>query len=214
MIWYTYISIPYSSRTDIPICTKLGTLISWDQEVITGGSKLRNVSWVRFPLRVFPVARKISTIGMTPRPKLIVSKRRLQKQRPELRKIVRGSIPSEDGFYSSDNKHDRKNGAKTRVVCFEEEILPGIPRRTHSPDSFAVGLCVKNARVFCRGKLLPPRAWYATHCKHVCVFLKVNTLFKGLAITANAQNVSLLLLNTLQVSWKYCLTLVSVHWPR
>jgi hypothetical protein len=71
---------------------------------------------------------------------------------------------------------------------------------THSSESFAVGLCVRNARVICRGKLLPPCARYAVHCKHVCAFLKVNTLFKGLTITVDAQNVSLLLLNTLQVS--------------
>jgi hypothetical protein len=75
-------------------------------------------------------------------------------------------------------------------------------------------LCMRNASVICREKLLPPRAWYAVHFKHVCAFLKVNTLFKVLTITVGAQNVSLLLLNTLQVSWKYCLTLVSVHWPR
>jgi hypothetical protein len=46
--------------------------------------------------------------------------------------------------------------------------LPGIPRTTHSPDSFAVGLCMRNASVICRGKLLPLRAWYAVHFKHVC----------------------------------------------
>jgi hypothetical protein len=73
---------------------------------------------------------------------------------------------------------------------------------------------MRNASDICRGKLLPPRAWYAVHCKDVCAFLKVNTLFKGLTITVDAQNVSLVLLNTLQVSWKYCLTLVSDHWPR
>jgi hypothetical protein len=72
----------------------------------------------------------------------------------------------------------------------------------HTPVTFAVGLCVRNARVICRGKLLPPRASYVAHCKHVCAFLKVNTLFKGL--TVDAQNVSLLLLNLLQVSWKDC----------
>jgi hypothetical protein len=59
---------------------------------------------------------------------------------------------------------------------------------------------MQNASVICREKLLPPRALYAVHCKHVCAFLKVNTLFKGLTITADPQNISLLLLNTLQVS--------------
>jgi hypothetical protein len=36
--------------------------------------------------------------------------------------------------------------------------IPGIPRTTHSPDSFAVGFCMRNASDICRGKLLPPRA--------------------------------------------------------
>jgi hypothetical protein len=57
-----------------------------------------------------------------PRPRLFVSKRRLQKQRPEPRKIVLGSIPSEDVFCSSDTNR-QKNGAKTKVLCFEEEII-------------------------------------------------------------------------------------------
>jgi hypothetical protein len=68
-----------------------------------------------------------------------------------------------------------------------EPIIPGVSRMTHSSDSFAVGLCVRNARVFCRGKLLPPRAWYAAHCKHLCAFLKVNIMFKGLTIAVDAQ---------------------------
>jgi hypothetical protein len=52
----------YSSRTDEPICAKLGTLIPWDQEENIGGPELREVSWVRFPVRAFPVARKLNTI--------------------------------------------------------------------------------------------------------------------------------------------------------
>jgi hypothetical protein len=57
-------------------------------------------------------------------------------------------------------------------------IIPGFPRRTHSTDSFAVGSCVRNARIICRGKVVPPRALYVAHYKHVCAFMKVNTLFK------------------------------------
>jgi hypothetical protein len=37
-------------------------------------------------------------------------------------------------------------------------VVLGIPRTTHSPDTFAVGFCMRNASVICRGKLLPPRA--------------------------------------------------------
>jgi hypothetical protein len=42
----------------------------------------------------------------------------------------------------------------------------------------------------------------ALHYKHAHVFLKVNKLFKRLNITVDAQNVSILLLNTFQVYWK------------
>jgi hypothetical protein len=37
-------------------------------------------------------------------------------------------------------------------------IIPGIPRTTHPPDSFAADFCMRNANVICREKLLPPRA--------------------------------------------------------
>jgi hypothetical protein len=49
---------------------------------------------------------------MAPRPKLIVSKTRLQKQRSEPRKIFLGSIPKEDGFCSSDTKCDRRTAPR------------------------------------------------------------------------------------------------------
>jgi hypothetical protein len=34
---------------------------------------------------------------------------------------------------------------------FLHPIILGIPQRTHSPDSFAVGLCMWNTRIICRG---------------------------------------------------------------
>jgi hypothetical protein len=40
----------------------------------------------------------------------------------------------------------------------ESVFVSGVPRMTHSSDYFAVGLYMRNARVICRGKLLPPRA--------------------------------------------------------
>jgi hypothetical protein len=90
----------YGSRTDKPICTKLGMLIPWDKEEDKGGSKLREsvlcstpeeggscssdtkhdrrtasrpkfyrnegqkpkkLSWVRLPIKMVFVARKLST---------------------------------------------------------------------------------------------------------------------------------------------------------
>jgi hypothetical protein len=54
---------------------------------------------------------------------LSVSKRRLRKQRPELRKNVLGSIPSEDGSCSLDTNHDRRTAPRPKLFCFEEEII-------------------------------------------------------------------------------------------
>jgi hypothetical protein len=84
-----------------------------------------------------------------------------------------------------------------KLYCIIDYLIyihvSGVSRMTHSSDSCAIGLCVRNARVICRGKWLPPRVWYAAYCKHVCAFLKLNTSFKGLTVTLDAQNVSILL---------------------
>jgi hypothetical protein len=53
---FTYL-FAYSSRTNIPIWTKLGMLIPWDQEENIAGLKLRK-SFPEFD----PIARKLSTI--------------------------------------------------------------------------------------------------------------------------------------------------------
>jgi hypothetical protein len=39
-----------------------------------------------------------------------------------LGKSVLSSSPGEGGSYSSESEHCRKNGARIKVVCFEEEI--------------------------------------------------------------------------------------------
>jgi hypothetical protein len=51
-----------------------------------------------------------------PRPKLFVSARRLQKQRPQHRKTVLGSSPNEDGFCSSETKHGRRTAPRQKFV--------------------------------------------------------------------------------------------------
>jgi hypothetical protein len=53
-----------------------------------------------------------------PRPKLFVSKRRLQKQRPETRETVLGSIAGEYVFCCSENRHDRRTAPRPK----EEDI--------------------------------------------------------------------------------------------
>jgi membrane protein YdbS with pleckstrin-like domain len=44
------------------------------------------------------------------------------------------------------------------IIIIVIVVIPGVPRRMHSLDSFAVGLCVQNACFICRGKLVPPHA--------------------------------------------------------
>jgi hypothetical protein len=65
--------------------------------------------------------------------------------------------------------------------------------RPQLPVPFAVGLCVQNT-IICQEKQVSHFGYYATCYKYVRTFLKV-IKFKKLTITANAQNVSLLLLS-------------------
>jgi hypothetical protein len=52
---------------------------------------------------------------------LFVSKRRLQKQRPQPQKTVLGSIPGEEAFCTLDSNNGRRTINKTNIVCFSEE---------------------------------------------------------------------------------------------
>jgi hypothetical protein len=55
-------------------------------------------------------------------------------------------------------------------------------------------------------------SWYICCTSETCsAFLKVNKTCKKFTIAADAQNVSLLLLNKVKSILKNCLTLVSVH---
>jgi hypothetical protein len=58
--------------------------------------------------------------------KVVVSKNTLQKQKPQLRETVLGSSPGEDGFSSSETKHDRKAapGSKLFVSTIFQERRP------------------------------------------------------------------------------------------
>jgi hypothetical protein len=90
---------PYSSRTDIPICTKLGMLMPSDQEETLERSKLRGTVPSSSPGEGGSHSSGSKHNRKTaPRPKLFISVRRLQEQRPQPRKIVLGTSPDEDGF--------------------------------------------------------------------------------------------------------------------
>jgi hypothetical protein len=119
----------YSSRTDTPICTKLGMLISWDQEEIIGGSKLRKSVLSSIPAEGVSCSSETKQDRrMAPIPKLFVSNRRLQKQRPESRQIVLGSIPSEDNFCSSDTKHDRRTAPRPKLFVSKRRLYKQTPQ--------------------------------------------------------------------------------------
>jgi hypothetical protein len=80
----------YSSRTDIPVCTKLGMLIPRDKEEILERPNSEKVSWVRNALRVVSVSWKLST---SQRPRLFLSTRRLQKLRSQIQKLSWVRVP-------------------------------------------------------------------------------------------------------------------------
>jgi hypothetical protein len=65
---------------------------------------------------------------MVPRPKLFVSKRRLQKQRPEHPKIVLSSILSKDGFCSSDTKHNRRTASRPNLFVSKKRLYKQKPQ--------------------------------------------------------------------------------------
>jgi hypothetical protein len=56
-----------------------------------------------------------------PRGKLLVSDRRLQKQRSKLQQTDLGSTPDENFTCRLENRHDR-NGTKTKIVLFWQGI--------------------------------------------------------------------------------------------
>jgi hypothetical protein len=100
--------LAYGSRTDVPICTQLGMLIPSDHKGNIGGSKLRKSIMSSISGEGSSCSSENKNDRRTaPRPKLFVSERRLQKQRPWLWKAVLGSSPNEDVFSFSETKYDR-----------------------------------------------------------------------------------------------------------
>jgi hypothetical protein len=102
---------------------------SWHAYSLSPGSEHRRakiaekVSLVRFPVRTVPAARKLCKIDeRRQRPKLYVSKRRLQKQRPQPRKTVLGSSPDEDIFCSSETKHDRRTAPRQNLFVSARKL--------------------------------------------------------------------------------------------
>jgi hypothetical protein len=72
----------YSSRRDKPIWTKFDMIIPWDYEENTEGSKLRKSVLSSIPGEGGPCSSETKHDRRTaPRPKLFVSKKRLQKWR-------------------------------------------------------------------------------------------------------------------------------------
>jgi hypothetical protein len=52
---------------------------------------------------------------MAPKPELFVSKRRLQKQKPQPRKTALGSSPDEDGFSNLETKHEKRTMPRPKM---------------------------------------------------------------------------------------------------
>jgi hypothetical protein len=107
----------YSSRTDEPIYTKLGMHVPWDQERILERSKLQKSILISRPSEGRSGSSETNhDRGTAPKPKLIASKRRLQKQGHNSEKTALGSIPGEDGFCSYETKYDTRMAP--RQSCF------------------------------------------------------------------------------------------------
>jgi hypothetical protein len=106
----------YSSRTDSPICSKLGMLIPWDQKDILGRPNSGNVTWVRVLERSVPVARKLSTIEERRKDQNCLFRRgnyRNEDQNPENLSCIR--VPVKTVLCSSETKHDRRTAQKPKL---------------------------------------------------------------------------------------------------
>jgi hypothetical protein len=54
-----------------------------------------------------------------------------------------------------------------RLTAISTYILPSLHRRAQSPDSLAVGLCVRNVPIICQEKVILHLGYYAMHYKHM-----------------------------------------------
>jgi hypothetical protein len=119
----------YRSRTDTPICTKLGMPIPRDQKEILGRSKLRKSVLSSSPGEGGSCSSESKHNRRTaPRPKFFVSKRRLQKQRLQPRKVALGSCHGEDVFCSSETKHDRTTAPRPKLFVSARRLQKQTPQ--------------------------------------------------------------------------------------
>jgi hypothetical protein len=94
LLWNCVCIFTYSSWTEKPICTKIGILIPWATEEIFERSKLRKNVLSSNPSEGGSCSSETKHDRRTAsRPKLFVSKRRLQKQRPQPRKLHWVRVP-------------------------------------------------------------------------------------------------------------------------
>jgi hypothetical protein len=80
------------------------------------------------------VPRKISTIEE------LVSKRRLQKQRPQSRETVLGLCPGKGGSWSSETNHDMRTALRPALFISKWSLHK---QRPQSPKLFCVRVLVK-----------------------------------------------------------------------
>jgi hypothetical protein len=89
----------YSSKMDIPICTKLGMLIPWDQEENIGESKLRKSVLSSIPGEGGSCSSETKhDKRAAPRPKFFISNRRLYKKGHNPEKLFRVRLPAKIFF--------------------------------------------------------------------------------------------------------------------
>jgi hypothetical protein len=125
----------YSWRRIKPNGPKLGMFMPWQKEDISERSKLWKSVWVPvlgeggFCSLETKVDRR-----MAPRPKLFVSMRRLQKQRPTTppkKRTVLGSSPDKDGLCSSETKYDKRTAPRKKFFYHWEDYR----NKGHNPEN-------------------------------------------------------------------------------
>jgi hypothetical protein len=104
----------YRWRTVVPICTKLGMLILWNQEEILGWWKLlKKVSMFLNPMRLVSVSWELSTnVAKT---KVVCCDRGITEIPATTTKTILRSSPGEDVFCRSEAKHDWRMAQRTKL---------------------------------------------------------------------------------------------------
>jgi hypothetical protein len=123
----------------VPVAQKLSTIEErrQDQSYLFRRGDYRNkdhnppkkLSWVPFPVKTVSVARKLSTIEELRQDQSCLFRRGCYRNKDHAsQKTVLSSIPGEDGFCSSETKHDRRTVPRQKLFVSARRLQKQRPQ--------------------------------------------------------------------------------------